>query len=142
MAPENKSKRGGVAVRGRTTKLRSRLGEELYELVRGDLPTFYSALRGVATCDIDPASREDPPGVSLPRYKTGQLSLKDAWAYRMHCQKVMLQLVKLANADVTVGSAEAEGEAGDLVSAMKEMSTAELARFVESCRDAGGTDDD
>jgi len=88
-------------VQGRSLTVRSKLGAELYNLIKQDLPKFYEAVRNSALNPDDDAF--------MPRDQYGNLG-KSSGAYVNTARKMFIDLMKMANADVDVDEGGFKGD--------------------------------
>lgn len=107
-------------LRARSLQVRSKLGEELFRLIQADLPDFYKVIRDAAFGN----SKEIPRDIrGNPARSSGN--------YLAAHRKMYIDLMKMANADVNVDSADINGDLEAFQAQLRGLSTEDLQRLVK-----------
>lgn len=113
----------------RSVQVRSKLGEDLYGLIRADLPDFYKVIRDAAFGESE----------DIPKDRRGRPSRSYGTFLATH-RKMFIDLMKIANADVSVDAADFKGDIESFKRQLKDLSTDDLRKLVgaaEKANDGG-----
>ena len=114
----------------RSLEVRSKLGGKLYDLITPDLPAFYEAVRDAAL-----ARSED-----IPKYRDGTPSRSYGNFLTAH-RRMFIDLMKMANADVSVGQTDFKGDINSFRAQLEQatttdhVSTEDLRSMVEKAEE-------
>lgn len=103
-------------LQARSLQIRGRLGQELYDLVKPDLPEFYEKVRDMAFARSH----------TVPRNPDGRPA-RSAAQVQLSAMRLFYSLIKMVNSDMNVDRADFNGDAEVLLKQLRKMETEDLA---------------